>query len=155
MRNIRELGFDSSLVNNVKEKGTPLLGICLGMQMLGNFSTEHGYCEGMGFIDCAVERFDLKLARMSRVKVPHVGFNTVSVDDGSTLFSGFRDSVDFYFTHSYRMVCNDTDLVVGSCWHGEDFVAAVQKENIYGTQFHPEKSQNNGLKLLKNFVESA
>jgi glutamine amidotransferase len=121
------------------------------MQLLGTSSTEDGFTEGLGLIDYSVDKFDPKSTEW--IRIPHVGFNTVNVRGNGFLFKGLSREVDFYFTHSYKMKCEDESYVSSTCFYGEMFVASFQKENIFGTQFHPEKSQSNGLFLLKNFME--
>lgn len=144
----------SGLTNVLKiaalEKKIPFLGICLGMQLLGKSSPEDGLSTGLGLVDGVVERF---IYSDNNIKIPHVGFATVDLDTESNLFKGLGKSSDFYFTHSYRMQSENAGQIIGECEHGEKFVAAIHKENIYGTQFHPEKSQSNGLIVLKNFLE--
>jgi len=148
MRRLRERDLIGPLHRAVVENSTPLLGICLGMQLLGKSGTEDGHAEGLGFIDGVVDRFDPAL---HDVKIPHVGFSrTLIVDCASPLFRGFPEEVDFYYTHSYRMSCSP-ECLRASCRNGETFAAAVSTKNIYGTQFHPELSQTNGLRVLKNF----
>lgn len=132
------------------EKKIPFLGICLGMQLLGKSSPEDGFSSGLGLVDGVVERFNCS---DNSIKIPHVGFATVDLDTESKLFIGLGKSSDFYFTHSYRMQSEYAEQIIGECEHGEKFVAAINKDNIYGTQFHPEKSQSNGLIVLKNFLE--
>ena len=152
MENIKEGNLFETITQAVNEKKIPILGICLGMQLLGLSSTEDGFCLGFGFIDTAVERFDDDAC--SGLKIPHVGFDTVTIADGkSKLFDGLDEYRDFYFTHSYRMAFSEQPYAVGFCTHGESFIAAFEKDHICGTQFHPEKSQTNGLSLLRNFIE--
>jgi len=151
MNVLREKSLDIIIKESVLKYKKSILGICLGMQLLGKSSTEDSFCEGLGLIDCSVERFDQ--SKYPDLKVPHVGFNTVHIKDGASLYYGFEQDVDFYFTHSYRVFCENDEYVSGLCVHGETFVASFQKGHICGTQFHPEKSQSNGLQLLKNFVE--
>lgn len=122
------------------------------MQLMGLSSTEDGFREGLRLIDCPVERFDDQ--KSEGLKIPHVGFNTVSVMQKSKLFSRLDAQVDFYFTHSYRMKYTGQPYATGICLHGESFIAAFEKEHICGTQFHPEKSQTNGLFLLRNFIKN-
>jgi glutamine amidotransferase len=118
------------------------------MQLLGKLSTEDGINEGLGFVDGIVEKFD-----NSFVKVPHVGFNQVLINNKSKLYSGFEGcNADFYFTHSYRMM-SQSNINACFCNYSDDFVASFEIGNIAATQFHPELSQTNGLKLLKNFVD--
>lgn len=149
--NLKKNDLDVIIKGSVTKKKIPILGICLGMQLLGSSSTEDGFSEGLGLIDSPVERFNDKL--LGNLKIPHVGFETVSVVGETKLFEGLSSQVDFYFTHSYRMFFEHQPYVIGTCSHGETFVAAFEKDNICGTQFHPEKSQTNGLALLKNFIE--
>ena len=145
---IKKKHIDIYLSDIVLENKKPLLGICLGMQLLGKSSTEDGINNGLGFVNGEVLKFDNSL-----VKVPHVGFNQVQIDNTLKLYSGFSEGkADFYFTHSYRMIC---DFNINQCYcnYQDDFVASFEFENIAGTQFHPELSQFNGLKLFKNFIE--
>jgi glutamine amidotransferase len=151
MANLKKSGLDMTLKDAVLRRGIPLLGICLGMQLLGRSSTEDGFTEGLGLLDCPVERFNCECDRS--IRIPHVGFNTVFVKEDSFLFRGFSREADFYFTHSYRMTSENESHISGTCFYGETFVASLEKQNIFGTQFHPEKSQSNGLFLLKNFME--
>jgi glutamine amidotransferase len=145
---IKKKHIDLYLSEIVLENKKPLLGICLGMQLLGEFSNEDGLNKGLGFVNGEVSKFDNTI-----VKVPHVGFNQVNIDNTLKLYNGFsEEKVDFYFTHSYRMSCN-SNINQCYCSYQEDFVASFEFENIAGTQFHPELSQFNGLKLLKNFIE--
>lgn len=145
---IRQKNIDTYLNEIVLENKKPILGICLGMQLLGTSSTEDGNNEGLGYINGYVEKFDNSL-----VKVPHVGFNQVKVNNKLKLYNGFNDELtDFYFTHSFRMK-SEVDINQCYCDYQEDFVASFERENIAGVQFHPELSQTNGLKLLKNFID--
>jgi imidazole glycerol-phosphate synthase subunit HisH len=152
MANLHTAGLVAVLRDTVISRKVPILGICLGMQLMGLSSTEDGFREGLRLIDCPVERFDD--LRTEGLKIPHVGFNTVSVNQESKLFSGLGPGVDFYFTHSFRMKYTDQPYAAGICHHGEPFVAAFEMEHICGTQFHPEKSQTNGLFLLRNFIKN-
>jgi len=149
--NLKKNDLDGIIKESVIKRQTPILGICLGMQLLSLSSTEDGLNDGLGFIDSSIERFNDKSS--SNFKIPHVGFEAVSIIRKSKLFEGLNSQVDFYFTHSYRMVFENQPYTVGTCFHGETFVAAFEKGNICGTQFHPEKSQTNGLTVLKNFIE--
>jgi len=146
MDNIIKLKIDKSIKIAVNEKKTPILGICLGMQLLGISSTEDGFSNGLNLFEGEVNKFIDQ-----SVKIPHVGFNNVDYPDNSTLYKGIKKNSDFYFVHSYRMKTNKTNGV-GHSSNGENFVASFEQGNIFGTQFHPEKSQTNGLLLLKNFI---
>jgi imidazole glycerol-phosphate synthase subunit HisH len=145
---IRSKNLDDHLQTVVMDKKKPLLGICLGMQLLGLSSSEHGYNKGLSFVNGVVTKFD-----NSKVKVPHVGFNQIKVNINSKLFEGITDGADFYFTHSYRMHSED-DINKSLCHYQDDFIAGFEVDNICGVQFHPELSQFNGLRLIKNFINN-
>lgn len=146
---IRDKKIDESLKKLILNNRKPLLGICLGMQLLAKSSNEDGFHEGLGFVDGHVKKFD-----NLEVKVPHVGFNQVKINNKQKLYHGFNSNLpDFYFTHSYRMK-SETEINACYCSYQDDFVASFEFENIAGTQFHPELSQNNGLKLLGNFLNN-
>ncbi len=145
---IRSKQLDKYLDEAVLSSGKPLLGICLGMQLLGMSSSEHGENIGLGYVNGVVTKFDNTL-----VKVPHVGFNQVNPNKNSKLFDGISDDADFYFTHSYRMFSDD-NINQSLCNYQNDFVAAFEVGNLCGVQFHPELSQFNGLRLLKNFIDN-
>lgn len=147
MENIIKLGLDITLKEAVLNRQIPILGICLGMQLLGKSSTEDGFTEGLGFFDGKCEKFDAT----AELKVPHVGFNDVDAPKGSMIYDGLENHSDFYFVHSYRMQTNEEEGIA-YCDYGGRFVASFEKGNVMGTQFHPEKSQRNGLTLLQNFV---
>lgn len=147
MDNIRKLGLDTVLKEAVITRRIPILGICLGMQLLGHSSTENGYTEGLGFFDGKCEKFDSS----ANLRVPHVGFNDVAKPEDTRLYNDLEDHSDFYFVHSYRMITEETHGIA-YCNYGGNFVASFEKDNVMGTQFHPEKSQRNGLTLLQNFA---
>ena len=151
MHLIKQRGLDDALHQQVRA-GIPLLGICLGMQLLARRSSEDGETNGLALIDADVDRFGFD-ATQTNLKIPHVGFDSVMPVEDSILMKGFDAEVDFYFTHSYRMLCKDSSAVAASSYHGECYVSAVEIGNVVGTQFHPEKSQANGLTLLQNFLE--
>ena len=150
MQNLTATGIGDALHEAVLIKQIPILGICLGMQMFAEESTEDGKTAGLGWIKGKVEHFSVNEAD---IKIPHIGFNSVSiVNENSVLFSGIADLSDFYFIHSYRMQCDKNADIAGTCQYGSVFTAAIEQNNILGTQFHPEKSQLNGLDVLDNFV---
>lgn len=150
MEMINNNGIDQALNDSIN-KGTKILGICLGMQLLGSSSEEDGLTSGLNFFDRKVEPFSFQ--DLPNIKLPHIGFNSVSADEKSNLFKNINTESDFYFVHSYRMESDNTDQGNGTCFYGEEFLASFECDNVFGTQFHPEKSQTNGIKLLKNFLE--
>ena len=150
MESLRKKDLASAITEAVYTKRRKILGICLGFQMLALSSTEDGESEGLGFIPAKVERFSP--ADLNGRKLPHIGFNKVQMPSAEGFFSGFNSSADFYFVHSYRMLPDGLQGNKAICNYGVDFLAAYQSENIFGAQFHPEKSQTNGLALLQNFL---
>jgi len=145
---LESTGIGEAIRGSVRE-GAYLLGICLGMQLLGTSSTEDGVSPGLGLIEFDVERFNS--SEVGRAPIPHVGFSSVSAPPVE-LFEGIPDRSAFYFVHSYRAA-----EVTESTWcahveYGSRFVAAAALERVVGTQFHPEKSQGQGLRLLRNFA---
>ncbi len=147
MDQIKEKKIDQFLEELVLKEMKPILGICLGMQLMGNSSSEDGFHEGLGLVNGLVEKFNTK-----KVRVPHVGFNQVKINKDSKLYEGFDQEADFYFTHSFRMTTN-SNINPSICNYENDFVASFELDNIVGTQFHPELSQHNGLRLFRNFIE--
>lgn len=152
MRNLSDLGLVELLENMVLRKRVPILGICLGFQLMAREGTEFGLNAGLGWLAAKVVRFE---GLGSEFRIPHMGWNDCVRVRESPIFSNIPKDTLFYFTHSYHMECDEADDVVAYSDHGMKFVAAIQKGNIFGTQFHPEKSQLHGLMLLKNFVEKA
>lgn len=147
MSKINQLNLTSALQRLVLEEKKPILGICLGMQLMGHSSTETGFNTGLCLIDGVVEAFSQK-----GLKVPHVGHNQVKPCSESKLYDNIHSAPDYYFTHSFRMLSN-ADIGKSTSFYGEEFVASFEIQNIAGVQFHPELSQTNGLHLLKNFIE--
>ena len=147
---IKETGFEAALNEEVIGKGKPTLGICLGMQVMAKKSEEGGEFEGLGWFDAEVVRLAPTVASM---KVPNVGWNEVSYLPGIPLFKGLPSKVDFYLVHSYFMSTSNSNDVVATYDYSHSVTAAVLKNNIFATQFHPEKSQDHGLKVLENFID--
>lgn len=140
-----------AITEAVLGRGRKILGICLGMQVLAERGTEDGQSAGLGFIPGTVERFSRP--DLGTLKIPHIGFNAVTIPSNSRWFNGIASPADFYFVHAYRLLGDQ--LPAGqrcSCRYGAEFLAAYEHENIFATQFHPEKSQTNGLRLLNNFL---
>ena len=152
MKSLKEKNIDQAIRDAVIEKGASILGICLGMQLLGSRGTEDGITEGINLIPTDVDVFNKDI--LEKLKTPHIGFNKVLGHPKSKLFKGLDRETDFYFVHSYRMVENNIDGYNGICFYGEEFMALYENENIFATQFHPEKSQNNGLIVLNNFLQA-
>lgn len=150
MTALRQQGLDDAIQEAVRVRQRKILGICLGMQLLAERGTEDGNEAGLGFIGGSVERFSE--AELAGQKVPHIGFNRVSAPADSRLFAGLAPAADFYFVHSFRLLPDGLPGKPGICHYGIDFMAAYEHENIFATQFHPEKSQTNGLRLLSNFL---
>ena len=144
-----ELGFFDKLNEIVKEKNIPFLGICLGAQILCN-SSEEGKLSGLGWIDAEVVKFN---ALPSPLKVPHMGWNTVVPLKENKLLTHFKGIPKFYFVHSYHIRCRHTEEVLGETKYGIPFHSAIGVGNIFGVQFHPEKSHKFGFQLLKNFSD--
>jgi glutamine amidotransferase len=149
MRNLHELQLVELLQDVVIVKKVPILGICLGFQLMADWGSEFGLNSGLGWIRAKVNRFE---DFGHSIRIPHVGWNDCLRVKNSPLFNELPDETLFYYTHSYCMTCDDLDDVVAYSHHGTRFVAVIQKQNIFGAQFHPEKSQLHGLTLLKNFV---
>lgn len=147
MAQVKARGFVEPLREYAK-KGVPILGICLGMQMLFERSEEMGEHEGLGLLPGTVVRFPI-----DGPKVPHIGWNQLHHDGHSPLLKGVPAGGYAYFVHSYYVQVPSPDMVLASTDYGIDFPAVVGKDNVYGAQFHPEKSQHTGLKLLANFME--
>ena len=151
-RALRESGLAEPLSAEVLRERKPLLGICLGMQLLARTSTEHGFHEGLGWIDAEVVR----LPSVTGIKVPHVGWNSVTPRTSQEgLFKGIPHDTDFYFVHSFTFVPELEEHVLARTEYGIPVVAAVRRGNVWGTQFHPEKSSRAGLRLFRNFIEGA
>ncbi len=138
-------GFDE-LVRERVAAGTPLLGVCVGMQMLFEESEEFGASRGLGFLRGRVRRFPDDLV------VPQVGWNRVRQQNSNPLFAGIKDSAFFYFVHSYYCEPAEAEVIAGETDYGVAYASVVARENLYGVQFHPEKSQKDGLRMLANFA---
>jgi len=150
MLNLTENGL-AEAIRIVVAKGTPLLGICLGMQLLVSHGDEGGLAVGLGLIPGKVCEF----IPYDGLRIPHMGFNEVDVVSSSHLFGDIANKSDFYFVHGYHVKVEDSNDIIAVSTHGNKFVAAIGHGNVFGTQFHPEKSQSQGLQLLKNFCAFA
>ena len=147
MRNLTDADLTAAIISAVG-KGKPFLGICLGLQVLFSESEEFGVCKGLDVFRGKVVRFP-----ESGLKVPHMGWNTVKIGRRPPVFDGIPDESYFYFVHSFYVAPEDGDIIAGTTQYGSEFTSMVWKDNILATQFHPEKSQEMGLKVLKGFGE--
>jgi len=148
---LRAGGWIVPLDEVVRGRKLPFLGICLGMQLLATSGTEHGTWDGLGWIAGTVARLG---ADDPSLRIPHIGWNDVEIAGEPRLFSGFdrKQSPCFYFVHSYALIPADGSSITGRCTYGSPFVATIERDNIHGVQFHPEKSHKLGLALLRNFI---
>lgn len=149
MENLRGGGWIDAILEYAVEGKKPFLGICLGMQLLATTGTEHGNHEGLNLVPGAVVRLT---AADKMTRIPHIGWNEVKTSPEARMYSGVPTPHDFYFVHSYVLAAYNKEVVSGRCHHGEDFAASVEQDNVWGVQFHPEKSQKAGLALLNNFL---
>jgi len=149
MKNLNNLDIIELLIKKITIDKISILGICLGLQLFTN-SSEEGNVAGLGLIDGKTVRFDFA-GKDNNLKVPHMGWNTVEIKKENKLLNSINNDELFYFVHSYYITCNDKKDVLTTTTYGYEFASAVQKNNIYGTQFHPEKSHSAGLKMLLNF----
>jgi glutamine amidotransferase len=148
---LKESGFEEELLQYLA-LGKPFLGICLGMQVLFKES-EEGQLPGLDIFEGKCERFNfVKGSGFEELKIPHMGWNRLIIRQESPLLQGLSDGAMFYFVHSYKAVPKDASIIIGETDYGTNFASVVARDNIFATQFHPEKSGEVGLKVLKNFV---
>tara|TARA_B100000575_G_scaffold27000_1_gene18209 strand:- start:16872 stop:17486 length:615 start_codon:yes stop_codon:yes gene_type:complete len=150
MQNLRKSGFYRELNHLVLNDKIPVLGICLGMQLM-TMNSEEGNVDGLGWIDANVKSFDF-LDNENKLKIPHIGWNNLKIEKKNNLYYDISESDMFYFVHSYYTSLNNGKDSISLTRYGIDFVSSFQKDNIFGVQFHPEKSHDQGLKILKNFA---
>lgn len=150
VKELKQWGLWDFLNHEVLIKNKPILGICLGMQLMTKFS-EEGIEEGFGWFDATVVRFNIQ--DTLKFKVPHVGWNTINIMKSSTIMDRLPFNPEFYFVHAYHAVSNNPDEILATTTYDYDFVSAFEKDNIVGLQFHPEKSHDTGEKLLSNFLK--
>jgi imidazole glycerol-phosphate synthase subunit HisH len=143
-------GLNETLNEFVLEKKKPILGICVGMQLFAKTGYESKETKGFGWIDGKVRKIN---NINKKLKLPHMGWNEIELKNDCFLFSNIRNKSHFYFIHSYEFITKEKDCVVATTSYGNSIIASVAKENIVGTQFHPEKSQKNGLIILENFLK--
>ncbi len=147
IRNLTDANLTDSIIKGIR-RGKPFLGICLGLQVLFSESEEFGICKGLDVFRGKVVRFP-----QSELKVPHMGWNNVKILRRPPIFDGIADEASFYFVHSFYVVPEDRGVVATTTDYGGEFTSMIWKDNIFATQFHPEKSQELGLKILKGFGE--
>lgn len=150
--NLKNAAFFPTLERKVLEDKTPFLGICLGMQLLFDQS-EEGELLGLGWVKGKVKRFEFSQDAFKTLKIPHMGWNVVYPAKDNPLLPSDEQELRYYFVHSYHVVCDDPCDVLAHSHYGYDFTCAVQHNNIYGAQFHPEKSHRFGMALMKKFIE--
>lgn len=143
-------GILDELFSFVLEKQRPILGICVGMQLFSTYGEEDGGSKGFDWIKGKVKKINLN---NENLKLPHMGWNNININQSSRLLSDIENESHFYFVHSFAFDVENKDCVSATTDYSIKFVSAVEKENIFGTQFHPEKSQLNGIKILENFVK--
>jgi|TARA_B110000259_G_C13950106_1_gene376407 glutamine amidotransferase len=148
INNLEQKKLIDPLKDAVLNKKIPLLGICLGMQLLADSSEERGSSKGLSFISGDIR----KIPEMQNYRLPHVGWNDINIKKTDPLFKNILDKSSFYFVHSYRFECDDS-YVVATTDYGQNINAVVQKEHIFGVQFHPERSQRKGFHLINNFID--
>lgn len=146
MKHLRSSGLDKAVKNTIS-RGKPFLGICLGMQLLMDESEEAPGLAGLGIFKGRVIRFPA-----SSLKVPHMGWNDIAVKGNNPNLAGIKDGTYFYFVHSYHVKPDDSEINAATCNYGLDFSACIGKDNVFATQFHPEKSQDAGLRILENWI---
>jgi glutamine amidotransferase len=149
MANLRADELDAALHEQVIDEDAPFLGICLGMQLLATVGEEVTPTKGLGFVAATVRR--LVPTERDR-RIPHIGWNEVHPTDGSRLFTGIEPGTDFYFVHSFHVACDDAEDVAATTPYCGGFTSAVERGNVFGVQFHPEKSQDAGFHVLRNFL---
>jgi glutamine amidotransferase len=144
-------GFRIVLDNEVLENKVPIMGICVGMQILAE-SSEEGTCKGLGYIKGKVKKIDSSMLKQ-KPKLPHLGWNSIEIIKANKLLQNIDPVFGFYFLHSFYFECDDLNDVLATTFYGSTFASAVQRENVFGIQFHPEKSHLNGENLLHNFAK--
>jgi imidazole glycerol-phosphate synthase subunit HisH len=152
MRRLHAAGFVDALEREVRGNGRPFIGLCLGMQLLATEGHEHGVQAGLGWLKGTVRRIAAQQDGV-KLRIPHVGWNDLEIVHRDGLLHGASSTPSYYFVHSYVFAPDDPRVVSGYTTYGERFATTVESGNIYGTQFHPEKSQRDGLALLNRFLE--
>jgi len=150
MKNLNERRLIPTLEYLVFEKKTPILGICLGSQLMTQSSDEFGLHQGLGWINARVTLIKKKVD----INLPHIGWNDTKIVKDHFLLKDIKNDSLFYYVHSHKILSKDPSIILAECNYGESFISIFAKDNIFGTQFHPEKSQKSGLLLIKNFLDN-
>jgi len=151
MQGLKNINGLIELLNTmVLKESKTFLGICVGMQLLANYSNEYGHTEGLSWIEGDVSPIEKVEPEM---KIPHMGWNSINFDNKHPIFNEIKEEEDFYFVHSYKINIKNNDFILAKTQYGSDITAVILKNNIIGTQFHPEKSQSAGIQFIKNFLE--
>lgn len=151
MQQLNKSGMREEIDRKVLEEKIPVIGICVGMQMMAK-SSDEGLLPGLGWFDAEVKLFDIEKIPF-KTRLPHMGWNTINIVDDVSLFSQLNNESKFYFLHSYFFKCNKEEEIIAKTEYGIEYASAVKRGNIYGIQFHPEKSHQNGIQLLHNFAK--
>jgi glutamine amidotransferase len=149
VKRLRITGWEEALNNIVLEKGMPFLGICLGMQLVAETGTEYGINRGLGWVKGSVDRLS---SDAKDFRLPHIGWNTVEFAENTVLYKELGEKKDFYFVNSYALFPEDRTIISGTTEYFINFTASIEMNNIFATQFHPEKSHKAGIKVLENFM---
>jgi imidazole glycerol-phosphate synthase subunit HisH len=144
-------GMRKKLDHLILQKKIPVMGICVGMQILAK-SSDEGKLPGLGYIDGVVKKFDTSIIKQ-KTHLPHMGWNNISPQQNHNFFTNLGLLPSFYFLHSYYFKCNNEEDIIAKSFYGEEFTSVLNRENIYGVQFHPEKSHKYGIQILKSFAE--
>ena len=150
MQNLTNWGLAAAISHAVKNDRKPLLGVCLGMQLLAHRGAEGGESDGLKLIPAEVKNL---IAQAKNERIPHIGWNEVIQQKWSPLLKGIPNNKDFYFVHSFHVACEDKEIVSARTPYCGSFVSVIGMDNVFGTQFHPEKSQKDGFQVIKNFLE--
>ena len=149
MENLKKLDLIDSLRYSILEKKTPILGICLGMQLFSKVGYEGGKTRGLGLLE--MECHPIKTDK--KIRIPHIGWNSIDINPASKLLKNIPKCSDFYFVHSYAVQTKNKSIISSKVNYGGDIISSIEFENIYATQFHPEKSQRYGKRIVKNFIK--
>ena len=148
VNNLKKYNLFDLIISKALNDNTPILGICLGMQVLATMGFENGKENGLNLIPGNIEKM-----KETKLKLPHIGWNEIEISKKSPILKDIKNQTDFYFVHSYKFVCEDNDDILTTTKYEDTFVSSVCKKNIFGVQFHPEKSLTAGLQLIKNFID--